>query len=79
MKTLFQKYTEYTNRLKAQGAQFLAFDCPRCGFEIETERPPQGELWDTLSSCPHCGALFFKVATHERAEGRVPTCSTTKH
>lgn len=44
MKTLFQKYTEYTNRLKAQGAQFLAFDCPRCGFEIETERPPQGEL-----------------------------------
>ncbi|HBO1323884.1 TPA: hypothetical protein ACPWHI_002318 [Pseudomonas aeruginosa] len=79
MKTLFQKYTEYTNRLKAQGVQFLAFDCPRCGFEIETERPPQGELWDTLSSCPHCEALFFEVATHERAEGRVPACPTTKH
>ncbi|MFU7316048.1 hypothetical protein ACM74O_30120 [Pseudomonas aeruginosa] len=38
MQTLMQRYTEYNDRLKAQGVRFLAFACPKCGGEIETER-----------------------------------------
>lgn len=28
MQTLMQRYTEYNDRLKAQGVRFLAFACP---------------------------------------------------
>ncbi|HFX1466303.1 TPA: hypothetical protein ACID2X_005189 [Pseudomonas aeruginosa] len=72
MQTLMQRYTEYNDRLKAQGVRFLASACPKCGGEIETERATRGQTWDTLSTCPHCEALFMKITTHTKAVGRIP-------
>ncbi|HFK2002896.1 TPA: hypothetical protein ACGW3W_002191 [Pseudomonas aeruginosa] len=72
MQTLMQQYTDFTAQLKARGINLLAFNCPKCGGEIETEQPPKDAVWDTFSTCPHCEVLFFKVTTHLMAIGRMP-------
>lgn len=72
METLLDRYTAYNERLKAQGLKFLSFDCPKCGEGIETQRATRGDTWDTLSTCPHCEALFMKITTHKKAVGRLP-------
>lgn len=72
-KTLMESYTEYNERLKAQGVKMLAYRCPKCGSEIETQRATRGETWDMLSTCPHCEALYMKVTTHTKVFARIPS------
>jgi hypothetical protein len=35
--------------------------------KIETLAPPEGDLWDTLATCPHCEGTFSSVL-HNRVE-----------
>ncbi|AGZ38101.1 MAG: hypothetical protein ACOKSU_21940 [Pseudomonas sp.] len=70
--TLMQRYTEYNDRLKAQGIKLIAFECPACKQSIETQPAPNGDVWDTLSECPHCNAMFMKVTEGEQARGLIP-------
>jgi Zn finger protein HypA/HybF involved in hydrogenase expression len=70
--TLMQRYTEYNDRLKAQGVKLIAFDCPSCKQSIETHPAPKGEVWDTLSECPHCNAMFMKITKGKTAYGLIP-------
>lgn len=50
---------------KARGARIAAFKCPDCAKAIETLRPPRGDTWDSMSTCPHCDALFHKSLRHK--------------
>lgn len=70
--TLMQRYTEYNDRLKAQGVKLIAFACPACNQNIETREAPKGDVWDTLSDCPHCNAMFMKITKGKKAYGLIP-------
>lgn len=76
--TLMDLYTMYNNRLKADGIKLIAFKCPGCGQSIETRPAPKGEEWDTLSTCPHCSALFMKITEGKKAYGFIPSERTLK-
>lgn len=70
--SLMQRYTEYNDRLKAQGIKLIAFQCPDCKQSIETQPAPEGDIWDTLSNCPHCNAMFMKITKGHKAYGLIP-------
>lgn len=66
------RHLEYVARLRAQGVKLLAYACPHCSFSIEVQRAPRGDTWDTLSECPKCGKMHFRVATHTKAKAVLP-------
>lgn len=72
MTTLMKAYTECNDRLKAGGAKLVSFPCPACNSGIETLPAPKGEQWDSLSSCPHCEALYMKITKGKNAFGVLP-------
>lgn len=61
METLFSRYTSFIERAKAGHTTLVQFSCPSCKQDIETIPAPEGEVWDSLSTCPHCETLFMKV------------------
>lgn len=62
-----QRYTVNKDRLNALGIKLIAFSCPGCAREIETEPLPIGETQNSLSECPFCSALFKKSVQGENA------------
>lgn len=60
-----QRYSKYNDLL-------IAFACPACNQSIEIRPAPKGEVWNTLSGCPHCNAMFIKIAEGEKAYGLIP-------
>lgn len=73
-KSLLQKYHEYNARLREQGTRMLTFQCPNqgCGNDIEVQAAPKGDTWDTLTTCPHCEQMFFRITHHDRVEALFP-------
>lgn len=61
MRDLKQRYDEYIARCKDSGKPLIGYPCPHCRVTIETLRAPDGEVWDTFSSCPHCDEIHFKI------------------
>lgn len=70
--TLFKQYTDYNDRLKSQGIKLISFNCPCCSKPIETMPAPEGDVWDSLSTCPHCDRMFMKITNGKNAEGVIP-------
>ena len=67
MSNLKQQHDEYIARHKANGGLVHKYSCPACGGLIDTPVPPKGDVWDSAVKCPHCEALHFMVASHEKA------------
>lgn len=56
------EYEAYMDRWRAGGRPVASYACPTCTAEIEVPRPSRaGEVWDSLMTCPECGAVHFKV------------------
>lgn len=72
MKTLKQKHEEFIAKIKANGCKTLTFVAPCCGKAIEDRAGNDGETWDTLATCPHCGVLYMKVTTEHKIVGSIP-------
>lgn len=72
MKGLKNKYHKYIEKVRASGASILSYDCPACKKSIETEAPSNtNECWDTITICPHCDGLHFKIVRHDSAQAKV--------
>jgi Zn finger protein HypA/HybF involved in hydrogenase expression len=69
MASLLKLYTDYNDRLKAQGIKLIEFACPCCAEKIETRPAPRGEEWDSLAQCPHCDAMYTKITEGATAHG----------
>jgi ssDNA-binding Zn-finger/Zn-ribbon topoisomerase 1 len=67
--SLKQQYENYIARLRARGDEITNYECPDCGGVIDTKAAPEGESWDTLSTCPHCEALHMKSTNGSSAHG----------
>lgn len=63
-------YTRWRARQKQKGAPMRVYCCPHCKGDIETLVPPEGQVYDSMVSCPHCARMHFKVVS---AEGEVTT------
>lgn len=63
---------QYFSDASARGTPVITFKCPCCSKELRTLQPPKGVIWDTLSTCWHCGAGFFKIATQDEVRAQVP-------
>ncbi len=58
---LQREYAAYMAEVRAEGKPVVEF-LPPCGCEtVETEAPPKGGEWDSMMTCPHCTAVFYKV------------------
>jgi uncharacterized Zn finger protein (UPF0148 family) len=67
--SLKQQYEDYIARLRTRGDDITNYECPDCGAVIDTKAAPEGESWDTLSTCPHCEGLHMKFTTGNSAHG----------
>lgn len=66
------EHETYIARIKDAGEPIIEYE-PPCGCAaIETPAPPKGQVWDSLSTCPTCGDMHFKVVHHNRAEASRP-------
>ena len=57
------EYDEWLERMKAAGKPLTSYRCPNdeCGGDIHALIPPEGDVYDSLVKCPHCGIYHFKV------------------
>ncbi len=57
----FQVYSDWLGRNLTRGAALLSYTCPHCKSTIFTDCAHVGELTDSLSTCPVCDGLYFKI------------------
>lgn len=69
--TLKQKHDEFIAKVKAKGGKTLVYRTPCCNNEVEDRVPPSGEMWDSMVTCPHCDAHYFKTATTKKIIGKL--------
>ncbi|OVZ94895.1 hypothetical protein CBW58_02140 [Yersinia frederiksenii] len=66
-----QQYQAFIARVKERGRKVLKFSCPHCHEEIETPAAPQGDVWDSISTCPFCEGMFVKYVNHSSVTVRL--------
>jgi hypothetical protein len=71
-KSMKEKYIEHIENLKANAQPILQFIAPCCLGTIATADGVDGEEWNTLAACPHCGSLYTKVVRKGYANGYWP-------
>lgn len=69
---LRERYLEYIVQLQAGESHLLTFPCPDCGEETRTLAPENGTCWNSTTTCPFCGSLYFKVVQHKKVEAFSP-------
>jgi hypothetical protein len=71
MTELLATYNAWIARVPV--TKLSTFDCPCCAESVQTLRPPKGQTWDSLTICPHCESMCFKVAHDDgRVDAYVP-------
>ena len=68
-----QNHLRHLEQLKAEGHPLTTLPCPCCEQSIETAAAQPGEVWDTLTDCPHCEAVFLLITEGQRARGVRPS------
>lgn len=61
MRKLLGDYRKFIRMKKEKGLRLISGKCPNCRKTIKTSPAPDGQVWDTLSVCPHCEISNFKV------------------
>ncbi len=54
----------YIAKAQAAGGKVVSYSCPSaaCRYSIKTLAPtPRRARWDSLTACPQCGQMHFKV------------------
>jgi hypothetical protein len=70
--SLLKEHLAYMARVRAHGGRILAYRPPCCNTETETKAPvDDDDVWDSLTTCPHCGALGMKIVTRNTVEIRL--------
>lgn len=71
MRKLMGDYLKYVRRVEANGGKLICFKCPDCRQDIKTIPAPRGEVWDTVSTCPHCEQSFVKITNGNNVETEI--------
>jgi hypothetical protein len=70
---LKQEHEQYIALLRAAGDPITTYQTPCCGKAVECRAGVSGEVWDTLTTCVHCGALHVRVTGPDGVTGVVPS------
>lgn len=70
--TLKQQHDAYNAKLRANGITLLSYRVPCCKATLESRAANPGETWDTLATCPECGALYIKISTDNEVKALIP-------
>lgn len=65
---LKDKYLHYIKRAEGRCSPLANFQCPECHEVIKTLEAPEGEVWDSLCTCPFCEQIFIKRVTGNKVE-----------
>lgn len=69
---LRRRHNEYIAKCAARGDKLLTYTVPCCGGEMQDIAAPEGQTWDTLATCPHCGECYIKITHHTFIEALRP-------
>lgn len=69
--SLLQQHLKYMAAVRAHGGRILTYSPPCCGTETETTAPEDDDVWDSLTTCPHCGTLGMKIVSRDTVEVRL--------
>lgn len=56
-----EAYEQWLERMRAADMKLATYECPSCTGSIEALAPPKDQIYDSLSDCPHCEKMHFKV------------------
>ncbi|EBS6311375.1 hypothetical protein PL246_09755 [Salmonella enterica] len=68
MRKLMGDYLTYIRQVESRNGKLITFKCPDCNQDIKTLATPAGEVWDTISTCPHCEQSFVKITKGNTVE-----------
>lgn len=60
----FANYADWLTRNMIGGVPLAAYSCPHCAATLHTSLPCIDTDTDSLSTCPACDKLFFKVVSN---------------
>lgn len=69
---LRRRHDEWLAKAAARGDKLLTYKVPCCGGGMQDRAAPEGEVWDTLATCPHCGGHYLKITHHTFIEALRP-------
>lgn len=69
----FDCYVRWLGRNITEGRELARYVCPHCATVLHAEIPAVGDASDSLSNCPVCDRLFFKIVDNETGEPVVTT------
>ncbi|BBR57891.1 MULTISPECIES: hypothetical protein [unclassified Klebsiella] len=55
------RYLNWVLYLEKQSVPLATYKCPCCAHEVKTMTNEDGEKWDSFTSCPFCGGVYFKI------------------
>lgn len=68
------RYELWLAAIRRSGEPRTTFACPACDHKLVTLKPAAGVTWDSHSTCPYCGAHFFKeIGTNHTGRAVVTT------
>lgn len=68
--TLLQRHLSYFAKLKKDRVPVCSHKCPHCNTSVPSMRPPQGQVYDSMTTCPYCEKLYHKTV---KANGHTVT------
>ena len=69
---LFMAHEQFMKKARIAGNKILGYTTPCCGTILDTVVPKDSRVWDSLTSCPHCGGLFMKVCDTNSVTVSIP-------
>jgi LDH2 family malate/lactate/ureidoglycolate dehydrogenase len=70
---LFNAYAQWLGRCMTETRQLAHYGCPRCMSRLYAAVPPVGGASDTMTTCPICAGMFFKIVDNENGDPVVST------
>lgn len=66
IKGLKISYENFLTAVRNNNIKTGSYSCPSCKKDIEAMVPENDEIFDSLSTCPHCGEIFMKVVHSDK-------------
>lgn len=68
---LKKRTKEWIDRYLGKGNSLVRYKCPLCGANCHSVILEKGQVHDTLTVCPECEKLHFKIACDDKIETSV--------
>jgi len=53
-------YLEWVKNIERKGIVLTEYPCPDCNCNLKTPTPAEGDIYDSMTTCPYCDEHHFK-------------------